>query len=84
MAISNGKTTSPLYYNEPLTILKTVYTQYFGHKKPLDRLAHYINIGAQMREGFWLKQYLADILSTCPSSAKDINESCTDMLYEDV
>ena len=27
-----------------------VYTQYFGTKKPLDGLAHYINIGTQMRE----------------------------------
>ena len=32
-------------HNEP-----AVYTQYFGTKKPLEGLAHYINIGAQMRE----------------------------------
>ena len=50
----------------------TVYTQYFCTKKPLcGHSAHYMNIGAQVREWVWLQRYLADVLSTCPSSAED-------------
>ena len=41
----------------------TVYPQYVGIKKPLDGFSHYINIGVRMRELFWLKRYLADVLS---------------------
>ena len=41
----------------------TVYPQYVGIKKPLDGFSHNINRGVRMRELFWLKRYLADILS---------------------
>ena len=64
-----------LQWNTPIILLHnwqfTVYTQYFGTKKPLDGLAHFINIGAQMREWFWLKRHMADILLKCLSSAED-------------